>query len=102
MGMKPDELKKYKAKIKPIAKRMGVKYLAVFGSFARGEAKKKSDVDILVDFEKQVTFDGYFDIEFALEDVFERKVDLITREGLSKYVKPLIQKDLSVMYGVSR
>ncbi len=77
---------------------MGIKYLAIFGSFARGETRKTSDVDILVDFHKPITFDGYFDLEEMLEKLFERKIDLITKSGLSKHVKPYIQDDLRVIY----
>lgn len=98
MGMKPSDLKKYQAKIKPIAKKMGVKYMAIFGSFARGEEKKTSDIDVLVDFNKPVTFDGYFDLEEKLEQLFGRKVDLVTKTGLNKYVKPYIQDDIRVVY----
>lgn len=99
--MKSNELKSYKEKVRPIALKMGVKYLALFGSFARGEVTKTSDVDVLVEFEKPLTLRHYFATEEKLKGVFGRKVDLITNKGLSKYVRPYIQDDLKVLYGKS-
>lgn len=96
--MQADDIKRYREKVEPIAKKLGVSYLAVFGSFARGDYNERSDVDVLVDFDGPVTFDGYFDLEFALEKLFGRKVDLITRGGLSKYVSPYIQNEVKVLY----
>ncbi len=48
-------------------KRFGVKRIGVFGSFARGDQKDPSDIDILVEFEKP-TFDNFMDLAFFLED----------------------------------
>lgn len=69
-------------------KRFCVKRIGVFGSFARGEQKDTSDVDILVEFEKP-TFDNFMNLAFFLEDLFQRKVDLVTPNSLSPYIGPL-------------
>ncbi len=85
-------LKKNKAFIK---EKFGVKKIGVFGSVARGEEKKGSDVDVLVEFEKdKKNFDNFIDLSFFLEDLFGRKVDLITTSGLDKYIRPYVEKEV--------
>lgn len=85
-------LKKNKTFIK---EKFGVKKIGVFGSVARGEAKKGSDVDVLVEFEKdKKNFDNFIDLSFFLEDLFGRKVDLITTSGLDKYIRPYVEKEV--------
>lgn len=78
-----------------IKKRFGVKKIGIFGSVARGEAKEGSDVDVLVEFEKDGTsFDNFMDLGFFLEDLFGKKVDLITTFGLHKYVRPYVEREV--------
>ena len=76
-----------------IRKRFYVKRIGVFGSFARGEQKDTSDVDILVEFEKP-TFDNFMNLAFFLEDLFQRKVDLITPNSLSPYIGPYVKNEV--------
>lgn len=75
-----------------------VKSIQVFGSFARGEQKEGSDIDILVELEEPVgliTFSGY---RLDLEDRLGMDVDLGTPDGVSPHVKPLIAKELQTVY----
>ena len=76
-----------------IRKRFSVKRIGVFGSFARGEQKDTSDVDILVEFEKP-TFDNFMNLAFFLEDLFQRKVDLVTSNSLSPYIGPYVKNEV--------
>lgn len=76
-----------------IRKRFYVKRIGVFGSFARGEQKETSDVDILVEFEKP-TFDNFMNLAFFLEDLFQRKVDLVTPNSLSPYIGPHVKNEV--------
>jgi uncharacterized protein len=71
----------------------GVKSMAVFGSVARGESHPESDVDILVDFEGQATFNRYMDLKFYLEDLLGRKVDLITHKALKPRMRPNVEEE---------
>jgi predicted nucleotidyltransferase len=65
-------------------RRFGVDRLSVFGSFARGEPNDDSDVDILVEFEpERETFDNFLGLAEFLEELFGRKVDLLTPESLN-------------------
>lgn len=73
----------------------GVKRCGLFGSFVRGEQDSASDVDILVEFEEgQKSFDNFMQTAFFLEDVLERKVDLLTLESLSPYIGPRILSEV--------
>ncbi|MEB3231495.1 MAG: nucleotidyltransferase family protein [Leptolyngbyaceae bacterium] len=63
-----------------------IKTLALFGSTARNEATDTSDLDFLVEFEGSTTFDRYMDLKFFLEDLFEKKVDLVTKGSLKPQI----------------
>ena len=79
-----DDIKKI---IEPIAKEYGVKKLSVFGSYARGEATEKSDIDFhLIDTEDQWGYFKFYEFLHELEDTLGIKVDIITTEIInSKY-----------------
>jgi len=74
---------------------LGISSIAVFGSFARGTQKHRSDVDLLVTFAPgQKSFDHFMEASFLLERVMSRKVQLITRESLTPAFTARIEKDL--------
>lgn len=76
-------------------RRFGVTRCGLFGSFVRNAPQDQSDVDILVEFDpNQKTFDNFMQLAFFLEDLFERKVDLITTESLSPYLGPHILREV--------
>jgi predicted nucleotidyltransferase len=80
---------------KLIRHKFGVKRIGIFGSFARGEEREDSDLDVLFVFEDgQKTFDNYMDLKFYLEDLFGRKVDLVTEKALKPQLKDIIMKDV--------
>jgi predicted nucleotidyltransferase len=85
-----DILRRHEEEIK---KRFGVKRIGLFGSFARGEQKDTSDVDILVEFEEP-TFDNFMNLAFFLEDLFSRRVELVTPDSLSPYIAPYVKKEV--------
>ena len=87
-------LRKMAGNIRDIRTRFAVKKLFVFGSAARGTAKKRSDIDILVVFSKKATFDLFMDLKFYLEELLETKVDLVTDKALRPEVKKAIQREL--------
>lgn len=74
---------------------LGVKRLAVFGSFVRDEQSPESDVDILVEFKPGMkSFDNFMEIAFLLEDILQRRVELLTTEALSPYLGPRILSEV--------
>jgi uncharacterized protein len=69
--------------------------IGIFGSFARGDNKKGSDIDILVEFKKSPTLLTLIKLENDLSDILGIKVDLITTGALkNKRIKRSIKKDL--------
>jgi hypothetical protein len=76
-------------------KAMGVSKIGLFGSFLRGEQHPDSDIDLLVEFEAgQKTFDAFMDLAFLLEEIFQRRIELLTVESLSPYLGPHILKEV--------
>ena len=76
-----------------IKERFHVKRIGLFGSFARGEEKETSDVDIMVEFE-QPTFDNFMKLAFFLEDILGKKVELVTPDSLSPYIAPYVKDEV--------
>jgi predicted nucleotidyltransferase len=74
-----------------LAEKFGVIEIAIFGSYARGEQRKDSDVDLIVDFkEGYKTFDNYMNLKFYLEELFGKKVDLVIKSAINPRIKPFI------------
>ncbi|MBN2377324.1 MAG: nucleotidyltransferase family protein [Sedimentisphaerales bacterium] len=74
---------------------LGISNLGLFGSFVRGEQTEQSDVDLLVEFgADKKNFDNFMDACFFLEELFGRKVELVTAESLSPYIKPHVMKEV--------
>jgi uncharacterized protein len=88
------EIADIKKKIKPILKRHDVKKAAVFGSYARGDQKKKSDVDILVEYKKndKSLFD-FVGLKLDLEEKLNKKVDLVEYSTIRPRIKDRILKE---------
>lgn len=73
-----------------LALKYGVTDLACFGSTVRNEADATSDVDILVTFDGPATSKRYFGVQFYLEDLLGRPVDLVTDKALRPELRPYI------------
>jgi predicted nucleotidyltransferase len=82
------------AKLKKILKQQGVKSAGLFGSFARGEATAKSDIDLLVDLGRGKTLFDLAGLKFTLEDALGREVDLVTKNALKPAIRTYVLKDL--------
>lgn len=78
-----------------IKSKFHVSKIGIFGSFARGEGRKESDIDVLVEFEEGFkTFDNFMDLKYYLEDIFSRNVDLVTVNALKPQLKDDILQDV--------
>lgn len=96
--MFPSLVNTHKQAIIKIAQENDISYLALYGSYSRGEATKESDLDFLVSFDKQKGLFDLIDIEQKFSELVGVKVDLVTRTGLNRYIKPYIQDDLRLIY----
>ncbi len=83
---------------KPELLKYGVANIGLFGSYLRNEQSDKSDIDLLIDFEpEKENFDNYMAVYDIFESLFkDEKIELVTKNGLSKYIGPGILND--VMY----
>ncbi len=80
---------------KYIIKDYGVKTLGVFGSFVRNEQNAQSDIDLLVEFDpEKKTYKNFINLIYYLEEIFGRKVELLTPKSISPYIEPYIMKEV--------
>jgi predicted nucleotidyltransferase len=70
--------------------------LVVFGSIARGDDNQGSDVDVLATFDGKPSFDNFMGLKLDLEDLFGRRVDLLTPKCLSPAMRAELSKEAIV------
>ncbi len=91
--------RKLKKQISNFFKKKPVLRAYLFGSESRNESNENSDVDILVelDYSKPIGLD-FIKMQFELEEITHKKVDLISSGGISKYIRPFIEQDKILIY----
>ena len=77
----------------------GARKIAIFGSYAKGEEKLSSDIDILVEFSERKSLLEFVGIERQLSELLGVKVDLLTEKSISPYLIDRIRKEMEVIYG---
>ena len=87
------EIKKIKKEVLPILKRYDVIRAGIFGSYARGEQKKKSDIDLLIQFKGRKSLLDLTGLELDLEKKLKVKVDILTYKSLHHLLKERILKE---------
>jgi uncharacterized protein len=71
----------------------------LFGSYVRGEANEQSDVDILIELDYSQSIGlAFVEMQLDLRNMLSRKVDLVSERGLSKFIKPFIEKEKELIY----
>ena len=84
-------LEKHKQELKATYK---VKDIGIFGSYVRREAKKKSDIDILVEFEDAIDFFYFLELEEHLSKILNIKVDLVMKRVLKPAIGESIMREV--------
>ena len=87
---KNKDIKSIQKKIIPILKKNDVVRAGIFGSYARGEAKKRSDIDFLIKFKGKKSLFDLSGLKIELEEKLNKKVDLVTY----KYIYPKIKEQI--------
>jgi len=80
--------------IKKVVSKFNPKLVGVFGSYARGEQQRESDLDILVDFNESVNLIELIGLEQELTELLGIKVDLVTLKSVNPSLNAYIQQDL--------
>ncbi len=93
------DFEEIKQKAGVVLRQAGVRRAAVFGSFARGQAHKESDIDLLVEFEGQKTLLDLVALKTHLQQMLGINVDLITYQSLSPLLRDSILREQIPLYG---
>ena len=81
---------------KPELRSFGLRRIGIFGSLARDSATAKSDIDLVLDFDPdKKTYRNFFGGTVRLESLLRHPVDAVTPQGLSPYIKPYIEHDIT-------
>jgi predicted nucleotidyltransferase len=98
----PEELRRkgLEEKLAEICRKNDIVFMAIFGSFVRGEQNKKSDIDIAIEFERnsEKSLLDLVRIENELRKIFKRKVDLGVFSSLSPYIIEDVEREMRVIY----
>ena len=92
-------VEKIKQVVADLGKKYGIKNAYLFGSYAKGEATEKSDVDIIIDKGAVQTFDAFSDFRYDLVNDLGAEVDLLTTESVMPKFFELIKDDRILLYG---
>lgn len=85
-------------KAAPVLKKYDVVKASLFGSWVRGEQTRASDIDMLVEFEEGKSLFDLVNLELELEQIFKRKVDLLTYDSIHPRLKASILSEQEVFY----
>lgn len=77
-----------------VLRRYSVKRIGLFGSHVRDQARRDSDLDFLVEFEKP-TYDNLYDLSVSLEHLFGRRIELVTTGSLSVHLRPFVEEEVA-------
>ena len=89
------DIKACLVKEKPTLAKYHIKSIGVFGSFVRGEQRKRSDVDILVDFENEdMDLFTFIELKNYLSSLLGRKVDLVMKDSLKPHIGKRIMDEV--------
>lgn len=92
--MKRDEVLAILTKHREQLEKLGVKSLSLFGSVARDEAGQDSDVDLLVEFNRDIDLFEFIELRLYLEDIFGCSVDLGTENAVKEHLREPVLKDV--------
>lgn len=86
-------IEEIKKKAAPILKQAGVTRSAVFGSYIRGDARDNSDIDMLVEVPRGTGLFAFVGLQYKLEDVLNKKVDLVTYQSIHPLLRDRISRE---------
>lgn len=95
-----EKIKQISEKAAPVFEKYGLKYACVFGSYARGQNRDDSDIDILIKKgNKSLSLLDFVGMRNELSEIFNKKIDIVSEMAVIPYFKDYIFKDLRLIYG---
>jgi len=91
------EIERIKEKVIPILMPYGIKRLGLFGSFVRGEATHESDIDILIEIEKDISLLRFVGLKLEIESVLGKKIDLVEYAMIKPLLRERIMREQVVL-----
>ncbi len=88
-----ENIAELRSKIIPVLQQHDVIHAAIFGSFARGEEREDSDLDILVELREGKTLLDLVALKLKLEEVLEREIDVVTRNALRPGIRERVLEE---------
>lgn len=88
----------HQSQIEKICQEKDIDYLALFGSYSRGDQKLNSDIDLLVRYSKPVGLLHHAQSQIRFEELFQKPVDLVSTKAVHPLLKPYIESDIQVIY----
>ncbi|MBW1855496.1 MAG: nucleotidyltransferase family protein [Deltaproteobacteria bacterium] len=91
--MTKEDIKRVLSENLEILRRYKAQSISLFGSYVRNEQKEDSDIDLLVEFKGGITLFDIIELENSLSEIFKKKVTIVSKRGLSKYIGPYILRE---------
>jgi uncharacterized protein len=92
--MNKNTIKSLLVKNQKLLKDFGVIRIGLFGSYLRHQETDESDIDLLVDADENMSLLRFADLQNRLSEIFDHKIDLVSVNGISKYIKPTVMKEV--------
>jgi len=98
--MTKEDIKRVLLNNKKILKKYKVNKIGIFSSFATGKMKKKSDVDLLVEFDDMIDLFDFVHLNDEIQQILKNKVDLVTPDTIKPSIKPRILREVEWVEGL--
>ena len=98
--MTKEDIKRVLLNNKKILKKYKVNKIGIFGSFATGRMRKKSDVDLLVEFDDMIDLFDFVHLNDEIQQILKNKVDLVTPDTIKPSIKPRILREVEWVEGL--
>jgi len=90
-------IEQIKQSISPILQRYGVSKAALFGSIVKGQMQPKSDIDILVQIDSDISLLDFVGLKIELEQALKRNVDVVEYDTIKPFLREMILKEQQVI-----
>ena len=98
--MTKDDIKRIILANRELFRKYKVTKVGIFGSYLTGKVRKKSDVDLLVDFEEVIDLFEFVHLNDEIQQILKTKVDLATPDAVKPYIRPKIMNEVEWIEGL--